>query len=348
VILQRPLARLELRDFYRGLSILSVLLYHYTSRLPNDYLLLDSSPFRISYGYLGVQCFFAISGFCICLTIERSSNWREFLAKRFARLWPAFIVCCLITQTIISCLGLPGREVSWLATIGNFLMLNDFGVPWVDGVYWSLLVEVKYYVIFAILFWWKRDRAFYQLLNLLFAGISLVVVSRVADVSFLSAAAERLLLVSHIAWFALGVAFYLNLVGRAGHIAIVLAVLAVTSTIVLNPDDYQAKLSILLVIIIAFAAVNRFPALALPYWLKYLGTISFPLYLLHQQIGYATMRQISGLVPSAYPRILIVSFFVIALAHIVHLNAEFQFRKQFENVFLVVASRISRLSFRRA
>ena len=120
--INKVVARLELLDVYRGLSILSVLLYHYTNRLSNDYLFFDYSPRQFSFCYLGVPSFFAVSGFCSYLTIERSNNWRHFLAKRFARLWPALVVCCLITQIVVQYYGLPSREIGWIEMAGSILI----------------------------------------------------------------------------------------------------------------------------------------------------------------------------------------------------------------------------------
>ena len=49
------------------------------------------------YGWSGVDIFFIVSGFCIGMTITRTSSFYEFIIRRFARLYPAYLIAGLIT-----------------------------------------------------------------------------------------------------------------------------------------------------------------------------------------------------------------------------------------------------------
>jgi peptidoglycan/LPS O-acetylase OafA/YrhL len=108
------------------------------------------------YGFLGVEMFFMISGFVICL-----SGWdrtpREFLASRAARLYPAFWACVLITTAVMTVLpltegiplphGLTGADIAVNVT----MLAKPLNVPDVDTVYWTLWYELRFYALFAIL-----------------------------------------------------------------------------------------------------------------------------------------------------------------------------------------------------
>ena len=68
------------------------------------------------------------------------------------RLYPAFWACCTLTFVIVVLIG--GDRFS--ASIGQYLvnmtMLSGFvGVPSIDGVYWSLFIELQFYGMVAVL-----------------------------------------------------------------------------------------------------------------------------------------------------------------------------------------------------
>ncbi|WP_433789481.1 acyltransferase family protein [Actinoplanes sp. CA-252034] len=153
--------RLHALDALRPVCALAVAGYHFGTswRLdgvhPPGYFLPGAAPVLI-YGFLGVEVFFLISGFVICM-----SAWgrtvREFAASRAARLYPAFWVAVLITAVVVTVLpvtgGLPVTGVPSLRDVViNLTMLAEpFRVPLVDTVYWTLWVELRFYLIIACL-----------------------------------------------------------------------------------------------------------------------------------------------------------------------------------------------------
>jgi peptidoglycan/LPS O-acetylase OafA/YrhL len=332
----------ELLDVYRGLAIVVVMLFHYTARLPDDYLRLQDPPPTFGSGHLGVQAFFAISGFCIFLTISRASSLSDFFAKRFARLWPALIVCALITQLVVTSLGLPGREIGWSQWPGSVLMLNDFGVPWVDGAYWSLLVEIKYYLLFAFTYRLARQNVFEGLVCLFAFSALGVLAARHWAAPDLEHLLEVMLIPSHLPWFMLGVAFYSVFTGLRSLRVVVAAIVTVIASFVLYGDAAIEKTFVLVLVTSGFAALLRYPDLRLPRLVRYFGLISFPLYLLHQNIGYVAIRELAWLIPDTCGRILAASLVVIALAHVVHVGVEFRYKLAFETGFLRLASILDR------
>ncbi|WP_380784375.1 acyltransferase family protein [Sphingomonas sp. R86520] len=149
-----PLARrYEFLDLLRLLCAASVVLFHYGTVFPHSGVL----PLRFSfvpdvlvYGQFGVQIFFMISGFVITLS-ARGRGPFAFAWARFLRLYPAYWICCTLTALAIV-IGGRVHPTVWAPDLFHYLvnmtMVQAFvHVPFVDGVYWSLIVELRFYII---------------------------------------------------------------------------------------------------------------------------------------------------------------------------------------------------------
>ena len=69
--------RIETIDVFRGLSILVVVLFHFTARVPPDSLNVSGYPLpAVFWGSVGV-----ISGYCIFLTLEKAPSVLQFLIR---------------------------------------------------------------------------------------------------------------------------------------------------------------------------------------------------------------------------------------------------------------------------
>lgn len=152
--------RLEAIDGLRGLAIILVVLFHFFQRFPEHYPYGDAIFRPAVHGYLGVHLFFIISGFVIALTLGRKPTLVHFAFGRFVRLWPAMLVCSTLTFLILTHGKTDfalSRQVGWQA----FLPSLTFTAPaiwqplvgkthWIDGAYWSLFVEVRFYFLAAV------------------------------------------------------------------------------------------------------------------------------------------------------------------------------------------------------
>lgn len=330
--------RLELLDLYRGLSILLVLLFHYTSHQRIEFLKLTSSTIDISFGYLGVQAFFAISGFCIYLTMTRAHSATEFLAKRIARLWPALIACALITQLIVAWEGLPGREVSWGQWLASIFLLNDIGIPFIDGAYWSILIEVKYYVIFAIIY--KYTKRPFEALVAFYLTTVFIACLLEPDYKVISSVVKIIAITKYFPWFILGAAFFL-VYSRKRSLAVVAQAVAVVllSVLAIEQQSQTEQLIALALVTITFALLLYYPAVQLPRWARYGGLISYPLYLVHQYVGFVVIRELAPLIESTEVKLLLATLAVVLIAHLVHITVEFRFRKNVESMAISLINR---------
>lgn len=142
-------------DLLRFIAALSVLVFHYAFRghAADDMTRLSMPALAplAAYGYLGVELFFLISGFVILMTVQGVSLG-AFIASRVGRLYPAFWICCTLTFLVTLLFGAPRFSASFGQYLANMTMLSGFvGVRPIDGVYWSLFVELQFYALIALL-----------------------------------------------------------------------------------------------------------------------------------------------------------------------------------------------------
>lgn len=149
--------RLELLDYGRFFAALAVVAFHYFFNGINNGKITSIShiPELVSiakYGYLGVEFFFMISGYVIFFSANNKKAG-QFLASRAVRLFPAFWIAVLFTSVAAQFWGGSQMDVSFQQFFFNLTMFPGmFGVPYVDGVYWTLHYEWKFYFgVFLIL-----------------------------------------------------------------------------------------------------------------------------------------------------------------------------------------------------
>ena len=100
-----------------------------------------------SIGWVGVQVFFVISGFVIFGSAKGSAA--AFARGRVLRLYPAVWVCAPISLLLsLAFAAYPSSEA--LTRIARSVLLWPKG-NWVDGVYWTLGIEIFFYFVVFIL-----------------------------------------------------------------------------------------------------------------------------------------------------------------------------------------------------
>lgn len=155
--------RISFLDSLRGIAIILVVLYHIYGRGDGSMPFGKEYSFMpyIEYGYLGVQLFFLISGFVILMSLERSEKYLTFLYKRWIRLFPAMLIMTLIIYTTSSIFyeratGVPTilSIIPGLVFIEPEIIKGLLGVefPILEGAFWSLYIEMRFYIIFGLLY----------------------------------------------------------------------------------------------------------------------------------------------------------------------------------------------------
>lgn len=135
-------------DKLRGIAVLLVLFTHTPSVLKGPAGLWFQA--YLEPGYMGVDLFFALSGFLITRILladkERGAGMRGFWIRRAVRIFPA----AYLTLAVVACLW-PGPELPWVATYtSNFYFLGEHS-PSPLAHTWSLAVEEHFYLVWPLL-----------------------------------------------------------------------------------------------------------------------------------------------------------------------------------------------------
>jgi peptidoglycan/LPS O-acetylase OafA/YrhL len=187
-------ARNELIDGWRGISVLLVIIAHLiTYRFPGPVsrpvleigLSTDLAAavfFRLlsPIGELGVQFFFVISGFLITtlLISEERHNGQisvgAFYIRRIFRIMPAFLVF-ITMMLLLRSTGLVSFDNEAVARTATFTCnFSGFDCSWWFGHTWSLSVEEQFYLVWPVLFVLAGQR---RVLILTFLSVELMAAS---------------------------------------------------------------------------------------------------------------------------------------------------------------------------
>jgi peptidoglycan/LPS O-acetylase OafA/YrhL len=131
-----------------------------------------------NYGILGVPAFFFISGLLVSESLRKNSSWKKYSAKRVLRIYPAAIVCIILSSlvmgpivTTLSVSNYLSDPATYKFLLNCFLIRIDYRLPgvftqrflWTSSVnasLWTLPLELKLYagllIFYLIPFLYKR------------------------------------------------------------------------------------------------------------------------------------------------------------------------------------------------
>jgi peptidoglycan/LPS O-acetylase OafA/YrhL len=296
----KPSLRIREIDSLRGIFALGVFFFHTLFRYDefisfrSDNRVLDVINFSPEdyLGRLPVYLFFMISGFVITLSIEASPSPSAFAYGRFSRLFPAYWAAILVTSAVLVLFPVPGLGVTLRETLINFTMVHEiFDVPNVDGVYWSLYVEVCFYsFMFLVSYFglWK------YLKEILFIWIIVTIAYSFLDQTknFVPSLIVDPLVLQYAHFFISGAVFFRIGVQKTIKIDSFLLL-----TLCLVSVYFHYSLGMFCVILVMFIVFLLIVFGRLKFLetqpLLYLGTISYTFYLLHQNISYSVIYNLN-------------------------------------------------------
>lgn len=321
-------------DALRGGAALVVVLYHYSTRYGEIYGHTNPDYFSFKYGYLGVNLFFMISGFVIFMTLSRINEVSEFIQKRVVRLFPAYLAAVVLTFGIVSIFGLDGRDVSFRDAILNLTMLQGFLpglVEHVDGAYWSLTVEISFYVLMAFVVHYRLRERIYTISSIwLSTSLVILLLGSVDDQNFIVGALRYYTIAEYAHLFVAGIMFYLMRV-KPDFRNHVFVFCCVALQFIFNP--VVDSLFVGTFFFMFYLMANQKLGFLNNKILVFFGTISYSLYLIHQNIGYVIIKSLesTGLTSSIY--LFIPISLSVALAVIITYYIERPITKYFGKVF---------------
>lgn len=287
-----------------------VMMFHYTyeSGRGHDlefFLDYEWVPAISMYFYAGVYLFFIISGFVISMSIReyarrRETTWR-FLRARVLRLVPLFVFCVGLTSLVLVFLGRADQTVTVLQVLGNLTFFaNSLNQPLIDGVYWTLQLEWEFYLAVAALLL----MGFLPKHMLIFVFLWLYAIFASWMMGLGVANFNTVCHQQYGAFFSIGILIYeLKRQPRKveAYVLLFVAVIFAMEGVFQYSDTQPAYRKstdpvvmawvVLGLIWVTIGAVwwDKWPRKNLLVWL---GGLSYPLYLVHGQIGYVFLEHV--------------------------------------------------------
>lgn len=296
--------RIEYLDGLRGIAILGICLSHFLIPPKPGFFSFDyalANPLIYNFGAMRVPLFFIISGFVISLTIKNCSSIWEFGKRRWLRLFPSvFLISFIIlwmqplfpnneyTKT-------PADLLPGILMIDSWFLNKLFGYQGnsISPVLWTLYIEVEFYFLFSLLYFTLRK---FLLPTLLIMGL-LIQPFRVFGFGGITAetidAYSRISIFEHLPWFCFGIALYFIYKGEKKFMN--LFILITSAIACLLHQKFSSNMLVNLMPLLIFSLPFYIPGIAkilAHRWLLFLGSISYPLYLIHYSIGSDAMHEL--------------------------------------------------------
>ncbi|HIP32687.1 MAG TPA: acyltransferase [Crocinitomicaceae bacterium] len=280
-------------DALRGIAALLVVFFHYTIHR-------EESTLGFKLGTTGVDLFFIISGFVILMSLSRIKSAKHFVFNRLVRLYPAywaavtitFLVSNYIDFGVNSDIYLQKNFIDYFINLTMFQMYFEVGD--IDGPYWTLVLEMLFYILMLILLLTR------QLKNIQLYGFLLIIGTVALNLGIRNSNLIQVIffylpVLQFIPLFFAGTLFY-QLYTKQGKQKRIYFLIGVTflvqlflfkttgrSFLFISQLEYTAMISIYYLLFFLFIhgklkfIVNRLTL--------FLGGISYSLYLIHQMIS---------------------------------------------------------------
>jgi len=286
-------------DILRIVSAFSIVLFHYTFRgFAADNMSILDFPYLgkiFKYGYLAIYAFFLLSGYVVVYSAQ-TKNFFEFVYSRIRRLYPSFWVAVLLTSFFTYQWGGQRYHVYLNQVLINLTMLNRcISIPSVDGVYWFLFEILKFYFYISMLILFRLLNKIDMFVFFWLIGVLIALLVPVGwKISFFLMPRYAPFLISGVIFFLIKQNGWKKMYIVTLAFSFVLGFFALVQNTPNMIEHYKSDFSI---VVILFVIVLFYLVLALSVagWLKLtsrnriiflLSASSYPLYLIHQNIGF--------------------------------------------------------------
>ncbi|TPL49242.1 acyltransferase [Mesorhizobium sp. B2-4-4] len=345
--MDRSTSRVDFANTLRGIAAVCVLISHYTYNfwtlreavaslahapvLPEHFAFptylrwLHATVPQFNWGAFGVALFFLVSGFVIPFSL-RNMTWQGFLVGRLFRIIPLYMAGFSIT---ILSIWLVGRYfgVPWPFSISEVAihylpgLREFFGMPSIDGIVWTLEIEIKFYLVCALgITLFRRGSIWVFAIPAALAACEFYMVRN----GFGSAA---ILPIPFLIFMFIGVVFhYLHVGALTAERSLFLGASLFFGFSILLGQAMPGLASMawtygFAVLVFAFAA--SFPQLFQRTRIgDFFADISYPLYVIHGVAGYVGLRVLLDLGVKAWLSLIIVTAGATGLAWVLHVVVE--------------------------
>jgi peptidoglycan/LPS O-acetylase OafA/YrhL len=327
-------SRLAALDGLRFLAALAVVLFHFVGQTHWGMIDVWGRPWQVmfpeahsyfAYGRLGVDLFFMISGYVICMSAWGRSP-RDFFISRVTRLFPMYWIAIAVAAAVIYLFDTPFGHPNPRVLFANLTMLQTpLKVDNLDSVYWTLWPELCFYLTFSVVVW----------MGLTYTRVAVFCgIWTVAAVLAPSAGIPLLTLLvnpTSAPFFIAGLAFHLMHRFRSTPLlwGIVLMQWLLVLHFMLAPhggrnnwDTWAPWRGWLVLVVTVFFVLIASIALGWTRHIRWkgltaLGATTFPLYLLHDPVGMTIARHYGDRV-NAWVLIGVTVTALIVLSYLVH------------------------------
>jgi len=286
-------------------------------------------------GSFGVGLFFLISGFVIIISIEKYGSI-NFLIGRVFRLYPSYILGLAVTVLFLFLSSLYFHtqfSITWGDYLKNISLFRDiFWVQMIDFIVWTLEIELKFYIIIALLYAIKNK---ITLTHIVWFPITLTIISYIGYINlktlylgdffiykiFYIISADS---ASFIFMF-IGALFYFKYTNRIKLTYFILTLLFFIALFLINTNFTPG----------AYSSLSYLYALALftvSYYFKesfgnhkllnFFANISYPMYILHGINGYIIMRILLNYTNNYFFLLIPTISIVLAMSYAIHVYIE--------------------------
>lgn len=339
--------RIQYVNTLRGLAALSVVLSHYfdvfwrrrdavnaliaskspvTNDVPPYIEWLKFHPY-VDYGAFGVALFFLISGFVITASLSKTAAV-PFLCGRFWRIVPTyaagFTVCLLAIRFNVWAYG-----GEWPYSLADVLvhyfpgMRVVAGTANIDGIIWTLEIEVFFYLLCAMGAPLFRNLSPKILIIPAVLAAAILIAPYLVETSYSTFAGRLMFCGLFVIYMFAGSTLFLaqkGIISRAVAFAIVVAILVIFSGLwwyepLIPFTQIWNYLSALVIFTVAFSLPRLFRGNKVT---DFFADISYPLYAVHGVAGYTLLVWLLGNGISTPASLAITTLAAILAAYIIH------------------------------
>lgn len=293
----------------RFFAALWVVLYHFRDQLA---FRIDETTLIFVNGPLGVDFFFVLSGFVMAHVYSEAVrtgtfDYRGFLRKRFARLYPLHLATLLALVLIAVGMSYAGMSANnaakynWSQLPYHLLLIHAWGVTdqlsW-NIPSWSISAEFAAYLLFPLLM--AAQLRVGRGIGLIVAGI-LLVAFWLATVAVTGSDLTRLQewgVIRILPEFFLGIALW-RLRPSRQPLVLIAAVIALLLLLHFGAPRFATFVFLALLV----WSASAFDA---PRWLVYLGEASYSLYMIHAIVQTIVFNALDRVMPSQSPAMSLV------------------------------------------